>query len=664
KFNDMNGDSLTTGDPTLNGWTIQLWKGEVLVATAVTSGNGNYSFGNLSPGSYGITEVVQQGWVRTAPQGGVHFATLSSGLNVTGKDFANFNLVSIGGMKFNDYDGDSVKDVNENGLPDWRILLQKDGIPFDTAITDVNGNYSFTELFAGEYNICEEGVQGWYQTKPSVPCYTVTTMSGVNITDKDFGNFQYGSVAGYKFFDHDSGGDFDSQFDDFLDSLRVVLIGTHTQPETVLTDANGQFLFEQVPADDYIVQEVPRALWRQTYPALGASYSLTMMSGLDTSGFVFGNFYMPDTGKYRTFMRTDYYKAASAKPKGKTQIKKPNAGNIRDSVFLNRGFGWDSPIDSGYLRVGIRRYDSTDCYGWFFFPYDSVREKTQRKRGYHAPSVSKYQFAKPWKKEPKTNYFRWTGEINTSSQFANAVNHLAFELLTLKTNVAASDLGHTPVGLGDLVFDRLSGADTIFNNMTIRQIMAKCDTALTMGLIHCPAPALPDTVIPIGRLIVMDSVITRLNRDFWKALDSRKFTDSISTSPLRFKGGVALYKVSYLKRDYTKVSALTRFVPTVVQSAIPYEYLLEQNYPNPFNPRTVIRYQLSVTSTVTLKIFDLLGREVQSIADNEIMDEGEYEMEFDATHLASGVYFYRLVANGIEDNSNAFVDVKKMLLVK
>jgi protocatechuate 3,4-dioxygenase beta subunit len=664
KFNDMNGDSLTTGDPTLNGWTIQLYKGEVLVGTAVTSGSGNYSFGNLTPGNYGLTEVVQQGWVRTAPKGGAHFVTLTSGMNVTGKDFANFKLVSISGMKFHDYDGDSLKDVNESGLPNWQILLQKDGVPFDTAVTDANGNYSFTDLFAGPYTICEEVVQGWYQTKPTLPCYSETIVSGSDLTGRDFGNFEFGSIAGYKFFDHDSAGDYDSHFDDFMDSLRVVLVGTHTPAETVLTDANGQFFFNNVPADNYTVREVPRSLWRQTYPALGAPYTLTMVSGLDTNGFVFGNFYQPDTGRFRTFMRADLYKAAAAKPKGKTQIKKPNAGNIRDSVYLNRGFSWDNPLDSGYARVGIRRYDSTDCYGWFFFPYNSIREKNQRKYGYHSPSVAKYQYAKPWKKEPKTNYFRWIGEIYTSSQFANASNHLAFELLAFKLAVASSDLGHTPVGLGDLVFDRASGPDTIFNNLTLRQIIDKADTALTMGLIHCPAPAPVDTVIPIGYLITLDSVFTRLNRDFWKPLDARKFTDSISTSPLRFKGAVSLYKVPYVKRDPSRVSMLTRFAPTELQTGIPLEYLLEQNYPNPFNPSTVIRYQLSVNSTVTLKVYDMLGREVQSLADNEWMEEGEYEFEFDGSNLATGVYFYRLVANGVDDKSAQFVDVKKMLLVK
>ncbi len=70
------------------------------------------------------------------------------------------------------------------------------------------------------------------------------------------------------------------------------------------------------------------------------------------------------------------------------------------------------------------------------------------------------------------------------------------------------------------------------------------------------------------------------------------------------------------------------------------------------------------SSSVTLKVYDLLGREVATLAENEMMDEGSYELEFDATNLSSGVYFYRLIANGVEDNSTTFTDVKKMLLIR
>ncbi|MCG6914330.1 T9SS type A sorting domain-containing protein, partial [bacterium BMS3Abin03] len=85
-------------------------------------------------------------------------------------------------------------------------------------------------------------------------------------------------------------------------------------------------------------------------------------------------------------------------------------------------------------------------------------------------------------------------------------------------------------------------------------------------------------------------------------------------------------------------------------------YDLAQNYPNPFNPSTTIKYQLPEDGMVTLKIYDILGREIKTLV-NEQKSIGRYEVKFDASDLATGVYIYRLKVND-------FVSVKKMVLVK
>jgi hypothetical protein len=89
---------------------------------------------------------------------------------------------------------------------------------------------------------------------------------------------------------------------------------------------------------------------------------------------------------------------------------------------------------------------------------------------------------------------------------------------------------------------------------------------------------------------------------------------------------------------------------------VPATYALSQNYPNPFNPTTVISYQISNDGLVTLKIYDVLGREVETLV-NANQQVGRYDVTFDGSKLASGVYFYRLV-------SGNRVMTKKMLLVK
>ena len=88
----------------------------------------------------------------------------------------------------------------------------------------------------------------------------------------------------------------------------------------------------------------------------------------------------------------------------------------------------------------------------------------------------------------------------------------------------------------------------------------------------------------------------------------------------------------------------------------PKEFKLEQNYPNPFNPSTVISYQLPVISNVLLKVYDILGSEVSTLV-NEEQKPGYYEVEFNASHLASGMYVYRLQAGN-------YISTKKMLMIK
>jgi hypothetical protein len=98
----------------------------------------------------------------------------------------------------------------------------------------------------------------------------------------------------------------------------------------------------------------------------------------------------------------------------------------------------------------------------------------------------------------------------------------------------------------------------------------------------------------------------------------------------------------------------------VLSETIPQEYKLEQAYPNPFNPTTKIRYDLPKTSKVALKIYNLLGQEVETLV-NEEQDAGYKSVEWDASYYPSGVYFYKLTADA---NGKSFVDVKKVVLLR
>jgi uncharacterized protein YdaL len=89
---------------------------------------------------------------------------------------------------------------------------------------------------------------------------------------------------------------------------------------------------------------------------------------------------------------------------------------------------------------------------------------------------------------------------------------------------------------------------------------------------------------------------------------------------------------------------------------LPHALTLLQNFPNPFNPTTTIRYELPHASHVSLIVFNTIGQEVTTLVD-AVEEPGYKSVQFDASHLSSGIYFYRLTAG-------SFTSVKKLMLLR
>ena len=134
---------------------------------------------------------------------------------------------------------------------------------------------------------------------------------------------------------------------------------------------------------------------------------------------------------------------------------------------------------------------------------------------------------------------------------------------------------------------------------------------------------------PIGSLGV---------HEHWNNATDMKYSRNLGTG-----NGIELLKINPAVSAAEKVG-------------LPEEYVLEQNYPNPFNPSTVVGYRIPIRSHVTLKVFDAVGREVAALVDEE-RAAGRYTVTWDASHMASGVYFCRLTLEG-------FTETKKMLLIR
>ncbi|OGH31288.1 MAG: hypothetical protein A3I54_01035 [Candidatus Levybacteria bacterium RIFCSPLOWO2_02_FULL_41_11] len=186
KLNDADGNPETDGDQVeVEGWTVNLLVDGQIQDTQETNEDGCYTWTDLGPDhTYGVSEDTPPGWTPLTDTS-VDFGAPSSGENES-FTFINFLNISLSGQKFNDLNGDGVKDQGEPGLAGWTINLGGDGN--DSATTNNDGNYEFTNLGPGSYAIAEEQQAGWAQTAPTGGSYSVDALSGQDVSELDFGN--------------------------------------------------------------------------------------------------------------------------------------------------------------------------------------------------------------------------------------------------------------------------------------------------------------------------------------------------------------------------------------------------------------------------------------------------------------------------------------------
>ncbi len=154
------------------------------------------------------------------------------------------------------------------------------------------------------------------------------------------------------------------------------------------------------------------------------------------------------------------------------------------------------------------------------------------------------------------------------------------------------------------------------------------------------------------KAMIADTNVAGLN---WTFIIDPPFSGNYS------QDGAGLGLCDEYYKPKTSYYALQNFLSTMTQvkesrTNIPGNFVLYQNYPNPFNPTTIIRFSLPKRQLVTLKVYDILGREVATLVDGEL-SAGEQSVQFNAERLPSGIYFYRL-------SSGTFVRQKKMEVLK
>jgi hypothetical protein len=648
-FNDVNGNgTLEAGETGMQDWLVRLKKNNIVVDSTLSDVDGDYAFTNLNAGTYEVVEKQISGWLQITPDytpfvitGGTVFADI---------DFGNFQTGMISGLKFYDANNNGSKEANENGIANWKIRLKNTGtqLQVDSALTDGYGNYQFSISIPGEYEISEEQQSGWTQTSPQSGTHVRNMLSGSNFTGVNFGNYQPpASLSGMKFNDANANGTKDAG-ETGIANWKILISGSTTDSTT--TNANGNYVFANLFAGSYTLSEESKSGWIQSYPSSG-THSVTLSVGENLTGKDFGNYL--DTLKFRTFKADTSLASKTVKlsyTKSGALKYLPNARTAVEHVFKKIG-------KTGATFIGIPQgKDSAKYYAWVHY-----KSATDLGKLYTSPHGLVVNLAFPL--DSLRNML--TGR-NAGKKLAKLVkvdrkkyNNVALEQgAALKLNLLASLYEVTPKGFGSLVLDTpFTFVGTQLQGKTLWQIDSLFDTTMTFfkrkGMTN---------ITEYERLYDLSVYIfKRINDAFYTKVDTANVVlnknDVIvnrNAYAITLKGTKTATEVSILKRSAGKTFA--DFSP-INNGVEPTSFALLQNYPNPFNPSTAISFQLSAVSNVALKVYDVLGREVATLIHNREMDEGMHEVQFDASGLTSGVYFYRLQAG-------EFSATKKLLLMK
>jgi hypothetical protein len=306
KFNDLNGNGVRdTGEPGLGGVTITrtptINDPPLANLNAVTDSQGNFTFGTVPFGNFTLTETVPAGFAQTAPpppgtsSGTINFAQRNS----TGHLFGNRALAgTVSGTKFNDTNGNGVRDAGEPGLSGVTIRLTDAAGAVRTTTTDASGAFSFTNVSAGAYVVSEVVPSGFTQTAPAAPgTFAITVATGQTVGNLLFGNrastvpTETGSIAGRKILDLNANGVVDG-FDRGFEGIVIELRDQNGVVRTTTSDANGNFTFTNLPAGTYVMSEVLPENFFQTFPGTAeapGTHTIVLAPGQNATGFLFLN---------------------------------------------------------------------------------------------------------------------------------------------------------------------------------------------------------------------------------------------------------------------------------------------------------------------------------------------------------------------------------------
>jgi len=290
-FEDINGNGVRdAGDPGLVGGSVSLLNSVTLapVYTTTTDANGNFTFTNVGPifgpvaFRLGANPV---GFYQTTPNPADFFVT--SATPVSGLMIGLFREAVFSGTVFEDVNGNGVRDTGDNGLAGQELNLINNitNAVAATTTSDANGNYRLS-AGPGQYRVVQATNPQYVQTTASLGA--VTTSSGLQVPNQDFGDFHYINITGRVFNDLNGNSLLDGEPGLAGWTIQLIDQSTSTVLRTVTSDANGFYVLANVGPGTYRVQEVPMAGWTPSTPT---SRSIATTSGASVE-FLYGN-YLP-----------------------------------------------------------------------------------------------------------------------------------------------------------------------------------------------------------------------------------------------------------------------------------------------------------------------------------------------------------------------------------
>ncbi|MBS4028053.1 MAG: Ig-like domain repeat protein [Ignavibacteriales bacterium] len=562
---------------------------------------------------------------------------------------------SISGKKFNDLDGDGVLDGGETGLQNWKIWLNENNIPIDSVLTDGSGNYTFDSIPASTYQVTEELQSGWVSTLPSGGVYTVVLADNQNVTAKDFGSYRPSSITVYKQIDEDG------NFATTGDRTTIPWYLTIYFGDSLLSSGNDTMISaSELFPGNYTITQIDTPYWYQLgkviddvpmIDSLNRSQLVSVQDGANLEIFFVDKFYT-DTTKYRTLAADTLLSKKPRvikvkKPKPGTAFVVANVANFRDTLIKYLGS----------LTVGIPQLKgSATAKTLAWIRWKKGKDMGAFYNAFHEARPSPFDSTrakKPYKKivkeqKPKLVVSK-DGKKRTGYD-----NPLAAEMGAFRLNLEAGGRGvfvTVPPG-SDIRNLEYYQYGSPFHRMSLAEIGARVDSLMTYWKdlnssegIHHPA------------YVIIADLLNQINNAFATSIDSVDLVNP-SYSFLQVRGEVPINAIPYLEKPRFSKNSLASPI-SFEDFGMPDEFSLSQNYPNPFNPTTTIEFSLERPALVSLKIFNVLGQEVKTLIRNVAYDEGTYDVEFSASNLATGVYFYRL-----EIDKGKYTAVKKLMLLK